>query len=150
MPRRINTPLTPDVCFWPGCRVCGRDSVAALLQRDGGRDGIHLLQLQLSSGAVGTAAVSYQQNAKQFFILQFAIILHFLFVWLVFFSPAVARCQGCVSSRWGCNWCIHEHVCTHKHACSQGVTIYNQNVSPRGRFVSVACARLKASCLFEV
>uniref|UniRef100_A0AAQ6AGA6 Plexin-B1 n=1 Tax=Amphiprion ocellaris TaxID=80972 RepID=A0AAQ6AGA6_AMPOC len=45
--------------------------------------------------------------------------------------PAVrsARCQGCVSSRWGCNWCIHQHVCTHKHTCSQGVTIYNQNVS---------------------
>lgn len=149
MPRRINT---PDVCFRPGCRVCGRDSVAALLQRDGGRDGIHLLQLQLRSGAVGTAAVSYQQNAKQllFFLFQFAIILHFLFV-CFFFSPAtVARCRGCVSSRWGCNWCIHEHVCTHKHKCSQGVTIYNQNVSPRGRFVSVACARLKASCLFEV
>ncbi|XP_070695230.1 plexin-B1 [Pempheris klunzingeri] len=39
-------------------------------------------------------------------------------------------CQGCVSSRWGCNWCIHQHVCTHKHACSRGVTIYNQNFKP--------------------
>ncbi|XP_024860656.1 plexin-B1 isoform X2 [Kryptolebias marmoratus] len=39
-------------------------------------------------------------------------------------------CQGCVSSRWGCNWCIHEHVCTHKHTCSQGVTIYNQHECP--------------------
>ncbi|XP_037628792.1 plexin-B1 isoform X2 [Sebastes umbrosus] len=39
-------------------------------------------------------------------------------------------CQGCVSSRWGCNWCIHQHVCTHKHTCSQGVTIYNQNECP--------------------
>uniref|UniRef100_A0A3Q3RV40 Plexin-B1 n=1 Tax=Mastacembelus armatus TaxID=205130 RepID=A0A3Q3RV40_9TELE len=29
------------------------------------------------------------------------------------------RCQGCVSSRWGCNWCIHQHVCTHNHTCSQ-------------------------------
>uniref|UniRef100_A0A7N9AMH0 Plexin-B1 n=1 Tax=Mastacembelus armatus TaxID=205130 RepID=A0A7N9AMH0_9TELE len=28
-------------------------------------------------------------------------------------------CQGCVSSRWGCNWCIHQHVCTHNHTCSQ-------------------------------
>uniref|UniRef100_A0A3Q2CFA0 Plexin b1a n=1 Tax=Cyprinodon variegatus TaxID=28743 RepID=A0A3Q2CFA0_CYPVA len=35
-------------------------------------------------------------------------------------------CQGCVSSRWGCNWCIHEHVCTHKHTCSQGVTFTPQ------------------------
>ncbi|XP_051906322.1 plexin-B1-like isoform X2 [Hippocampus zosterae] len=39
-------------------------------------------------------------------------------------------CQGCVSSRWGCNWCIHEHVCTHRHTCSRGVTIYNQNDCP--------------------
>ncbi|XP_034551855.1 plexin-B1 isoform X2 [Notolabrus celidotus] len=39
-------------------------------------------------------------------------------------------CQGCVSSRWGCNWCIHQHVCTHKHTCSHGVTIYNQNECP--------------------
>ncbi len=47
-------------------------------------------------------------------------------------TPAVylARCQGCVSSRWGCNWCIHQHVCTHENTCNQGVTIYNQNVSP--------------------
>uniref|UniRef100_A0A667XK82 Plexin-B1 n=1 Tax=Myripristis murdjan TaxID=586833 RepID=A0A667XK82_9TELE len=40
-------------------------------------------------------------------------------------------CQGCVSSRWGCNWCVHQHVCTHKHTCDRGVTIYNQNVSSR-------------------
>ncbi|XP_061689967.1 plexin-B1-like [Syngnathoides biaculeatus] len=39
-------------------------------------------------------------------------------------------CQGCVSSRWGCNWCIHEHVCTHRHTCSHGVTIYNKNFKP--------------------
>ncbi|XP_061637326.1 plexin-B1 isoform X2 [Phyllopteryx taeniolatus] len=39
-------------------------------------------------------------------------------------------CHGCVSSRWGCNWCIHEHVCTHRHTCSQGVTIYNKNDCP--------------------
>ncbi|XP_015254208.1 PREDICTED: plexin-B1-like isoform X2 [Cyprinodon variegatus] len=39
-------------------------------------------------------------------------------------------CQGCVSSRWGCNWCIHEHVCTHKHTCSQGVTVHNRHECP--------------------
>ncbi|TMS15734.1 Plexin-B1, partial [Larimichthys crocea] len=44
-------------------------------------------------------------------------------------------CQGCVSSRWGCNWCIHQHVCTHKHTCSQGVTIYNQNFKPPTRTI---------------
>ncbi|CAL8277028.1 unnamed protein product, partial [Arctogadus glacialis] len=37
-------------------------------------------------------------------------------------------CQGCVGSRWGCNWCIHQHLCTHKHTCDHGVTIYNQKV----------------------
>ncbi|XP_033943662.1 plexin-B1 isoform X2 [Pseudochaenichthys georgianus] len=39
-------------------------------------------------------------------------------------------CQGCVSSRWGCTWCIHQHICTHTHTCSRGVTIYNQNDCP--------------------
>uniref|UniRef100_A0A665T6W7 Plexin b1a n=1 Tax=Echeneis naucrates TaxID=173247 RepID=A0A665T6W7_ECHNA len=39
-------------------------------------------------------------------------------------------CYGCVSSRWGCNWCIHQHVCTHKRTCSQGATIYSQNFKP--------------------
>uniref|UniRef100_A0A8C6Q6W2 Plexin b1a n=1 Tax=Nothobranchius furzeri TaxID=105023 RepID=A0A8C6Q6W2_NOTFU len=42
----------------------------------------------------------------------------------------LSGCQGCVSSRWGCNWCIREHVCTHRHTCSQGFTIYNQHECP--------------------
>uniref|UniRef100_A0A8C7VRA6 Plexin-B1 n=1 Tax=Oncorhynchus mykiss TaxID=8022 RepID=A0A8C7VRA6_ONCMY len=37
-------------------------------------------------------------------------------------------CRGCVSSRWGCNWCIHQHMCTNK-ICDVGVTIYNKHVS---------------------
>ncbi|KAF4079115.1 hypothetical protein AMELA_G00189360 [Ameiurus melas] len=36
-------------------------------------------------------------------------------------------CHGCVSSRWGCNWCVREHVCTHKTQCEQEVIIYNEN-----------------------
>ncbi|KAI4873769.1 hypothetical protein NFI96_010626 [Prochilodus magdalenae] len=36
-------------------------------------------------------------------------------------------CIGCVSSRWRCNWCIHQHVCTPKATCDQGVIIYNQH-----------------------
>ncbi|KAL6120090.1 plxnb1 [Pungitius sinensis] len=39
-------------------------------------------------------------------------------------------CHGCISSRWGCNWCIHQHVCTHKRTCSRGVTVYNHNFKP--------------------
>uniref|UniRef100_A0A8C5F0C9 Plexin-B1 n=1 Tax=Gouania willdenowi TaxID=441366 RepID=A0A8C5F0C9_GOUWI len=30
----------------------------------------------------------------------------------------VFSCQGCVLSRWGCNWCVHQHLCTHKPASS--------------------------------
>uniref|UniRef100_A0A8C7DFB6 Plexin b1a n=1 Tax=Oncorhynchus kisutch TaxID=8019 RepID=A0A8C7DFB6_ONCKI len=37
-------------------------------------------------------------------------------------------CRGCVSSRWGCNWCIHQHMCTIK-ICDEGVTIYNKHVT---------------------
>uniref|UniRef100_A0A8C8FIP9 Sema domain-containing protein n=1 Tax=Oncorhynchus tshawytscha TaxID=74940 RepID=A0A8C8FIP9_ONCTS len=39
-------------------------------------------------------------------------------------------CRGCVSSRWGCNWCIHQHFCTPNTSCDEGVTIYNKHVSP--------------------
>uniref|UniRef100_A0A7N8YKG7 Plexin-B1 n=1 Tax=Mastacembelus armatus TaxID=205130 RepID=A0A7N8YKG7_9TELE len=38
-------------------------------------------------------------------------------------------CRGCVLSQWGCNWCIHQHSCTHKPTCEKGVIIYNQHVS---------------------
>ncbi|XP_061583991.1 plexin-B1-like isoform X1 [Cololabis saira] len=36
-------------------------------------------------------------------------------------------CRGCVLSKWGCNWCVHQHLCTHKPVCAQGVMIYNQH-----------------------
>ncbi|XP_053171370.1 plexin-B1 [Scomber japonicus] len=36
-------------------------------------------------------------------------------------------CRGCVLSRWGCNWCVHQHSCTHKPTCEEGVIIYNQH-----------------------
>ncbi|XP_056106008.1 plexin-B1 isoform X1 [Rhinichthys klamathensis goyatoka] len=36
-------------------------------------------------------------------------------------------CSGCVNSRWKCNWCIHQHVCTHRPTCDRGAIIYNQN-----------------------
>ncbi|XP_072540737.1 plexin-B1 isoform X3 [Salminus brasiliensis] len=36
-------------------------------------------------------------------------------------------CRGCVSSRWGCNWCVQQHACTHKAECERGVIIYNEN-----------------------
>ncbi|XP_026538823.1 plexin-B1-like [Notechis scutatus] len=37
-----------------------------------------------------------------------------------------APCQGCVSSHWGCNWCVHQHLCTHKSVCENGPIIYNR------------------------
>ncbi|XP_010226964.1 PREDICTED: plexin-B1 [Tinamus guttatus] len=37
-----------------------------------------------------------------------------------------APCQKCVSSPWRCNWCIQQHLCTHKAACEEGTIIYNE------------------------
>ncbi|XP_049589033.1 plexin-B1 [Syngnathus scovelli] len=36
-------------------------------------------------------------------------------------------CRGCVLSRWACNWCVHQHTCTHEPTCDRGVIIYNQH-----------------------
>ncbi|XP_034725018.1 plexin-B1 isoform X2 [Etheostoma cragini] len=44
-------------------------------------------------------------------------------------------CHGCVLSRWGCNWCVHQHLCTHKPTCEEGVIIYNQH-GDEGSYVS--------------
>uniref|UniRef100_A0A8C7DBA0 Plexin-B1 n=1 Tax=Oncorhynchus kisutch TaxID=8019 RepID=A0A8C7DBA0_ONCKI len=38
-------------------------------------------------------------------------------------------CRGCVSSRWGCNWCIHQHMCTIK-ICDEGPTAVPTTHSP--------------------
>uniref|UniRef100_A0A9J8C3D2 Plexin-B1 n=1 Tax=Cyprinus carpio carpio TaxID=630221 RepID=A0A9J8C3D2_CYPCA len=38
-------------------------------------------------------------------------------------------CRGCVNSRWKCNWCVHQHVCTHRSMCDRGAIIYNQHFS---------------------
>uniref|UniRef100_A0A673ZNE7 Plexin b1a n=1 Tax=Salmo trutta TaxID=8032 RepID=A0A673ZNE7_SALTR len=46
-------------------------------------------------------------------------------------------CRGCVSSRWGCNWCIHQHFCTSNISCDEGVTIYNKHVRPPTGYQSV-------------
>ncbi|XP_047438913.1 plexin-B1 isoform X2 [Mugil cephalus] len=54
-------------------------------------------------------------------------------------------CRGCVLSRWGCNWCIHQHSCTHKPTCDEGVIIYNQHFklptsSPATKTIKVTTA----------
>ncbi|XP_051996900.1 plexin-B1 [Xyrauchen texanus] len=36
-------------------------------------------------------------------------------------------CHGCVQSHWGCNWCVHQHRCTHKTMCDEGLIIYNEH-----------------------
>uniref|UniRef100_A0A673HKW9 Plexin-B1-like n=1 Tax=Sinocyclocheilus rhinocerous TaxID=307959 RepID=A0A673HKW9_9TELE len=38
-------------------------------------------------------------------------------------------CHGCVQSRWGCNWCVNQHMCTHKAVCDKGLIIYNEHVT---------------------
>uniref|UniRef100_A0A8C8JVS2 Plexin-B1 n=1 Tax=Oncorhynchus tshawytscha TaxID=74940 RepID=A0A8C8JVS2_ONCTS len=37
--------------------------------------------------------------------------------------------------RWGCNWCVHQHTCTHKPTCDKGVIIYNEH-GDEGSYVS--------------
>ncbi|XP_048345772.1 plexin-B1 isoform X1 [Sphaerodactylus townsendi] len=37
-----------------------------------------------------------------------------------------APCQSCVSSHWGCHWCVHQHLCSHKTTCEEGTIIYNE------------------------
>ncbi|KAM8914803.1 plexin-B1 isoform 2-T2 [Spinachia spinachia] len=44
-------------------------------------------------------------------------------------------CRGCVLSKWSCNWCVHQHLCTHKPTCEEGVIIYNQH-GDEGSYVS--------------
>uniref|UniRef100_A0A2K6SL59 Plexin-B1 n=1 Tax=Saimiri boliviensis boliviensis TaxID=39432 RepID=A0A2K6SL59_SAIBB len=44
-----------------------------------------------------------------------------------------AQCQACVSSRWGCNWCVWQHLCTHKALCDSGPMVASRQsplVSP--------------------
>ncbi|NXX05579.1 PLXB1 protein, partial [Larus smithsonianus] len=57
-----------------------------------------------------------------------------------------APCQKCVSSLWGCNWCIQQHLCTHKAACEEGTIIYNERV----RLLLVPTASLQAVTEFPL
>uniref|UniRef100_A0AAQ4PQJ5 Plexin-B1 n=1 Tax=Gasterosteus aculeatus aculeatus TaxID=481459 RepID=A0AAQ4PQJ5_GASAC len=56
-------------------------------------------------------------------------------------------CRGCVLSRWGCNWCVHQHLCTHKPTCEEGVIIYNQHVSHSDRMPATTAAALATSTM---
>ncbi|XP_076985529.1 plexin-B1 [Tamandua tetradactyla] len=37
-----------------------------------------------------------------------------------------APCQACVSSRWGCHWCVWQHLCTHRTSCDVGPMVVSQ------------------------
>ncbi|KAF6313315.1 plexin B1 [Rhinolophus ferrumequinum] len=37
-----------------------------------------------------------------------------------------AQCQACVSSRWRCNWCVWQYLCTHKISCDSGPMVVSQ------------------------
>ncbi|KAM4654310.1 plexin-B1 isoform 4-T7 [Amazona ochrocephala] len=58
-----------------------------------------------------------------------------------------APCKKCVSSLWGCNWCIQQHLCTHKAACEEGIIIYNERaqIPTSGVFPSSAAPLTKSS-----
>uniref|UniRef100_A0A8C7UCB7 Plexin-B1 n=1 Tax=Oncorhynchus mykiss TaxID=8022 RepID=A0A8C7UCB7_ONCMY len=55
-------------------------------------------------------------------------------------------CRGCVLSRWGCNWCVHQHTCTHKPTCDKGVIIYNEHVSHTHTATNGQLARGQTAC----
>uniref|UniRef100_A0AAQ4RTT6 Plexin-B1 n=1 Tax=Gasterosteus aculeatus aculeatus TaxID=481459 RepID=A0AAQ4RTT6_GASAC len=66
-----------------------------------------------------------------------------------------ARCQGCVSSRWGCSWCIHQHVCTHKRTltlfnCSVGRSDCSRCRTADPKYGCVWCAGVSGSrCVYR-
>ncbi|RXM27602.1 Plexin-B1 [Acipenser ruthenus] len=37
-----------------------------------------------------------------------------------------APCHRCVSSDWGCNWCLLGHSCTHLESCPAHLVVYNR------------------------
>nr|XP_009294949.1 plexin-B1 isoform X3 [Danio rerio] len=64
-------------------------------------------------------------------------------------------CSGCVNSRWKCNWCIHQHVCTHRSTCDSGAIIYNQHeeeslLVSRGSQACPCVERIQGSSLLPV
>uniref|UniRef100_A0A8C3PYF8 Plexin-B1 n=1 Tax=Chrysolophus pictus TaxID=9089 RepID=A0A8C3PYF8_CHRPC len=60
-----------------------------------------------------------------------------------------APCQKCVSSPWGCNWCVQQHLCTHKAACEEGAIIYNERaqIPTSSVFPSSAAPLTKSSTI---
>uniref|UniRef100_A0A673IQ08 Plexin-B1 n=1 Tax=Sinocyclocheilus rhinocerous TaxID=307959 RepID=A0A673IQ08_9TELE len=62
-------------------------------------------------------------------------------------------CRGCVNSRWKCNWCVHQHVCTHRSTCDRGAIIYNQHESllvSRGPHACPCVEGIRGSSLLPV
>nr|XP_030722827.1 plexin-B1 isoform X7 [Globicephala melas] len=41
-----------------------------------------------------------------------------------------AQCQACVRSLWGCNWCVWQHLCTHKALCDAGPMVVSRQSPP--------------------
>uniref|UniRef100_A0A671KPC3 Plexin-B1 n=1 Tax=Sinocyclocheilus anshuiensis TaxID=1608454 RepID=A0A671KPC3_9TELE len=65
----------------------------------------------------------------------------------------ICSCHGCVQSRWGCNWCVNQHMCTHKAVCDKGLIIYNEHVSTFVNLGASACPcveKIQGSSLLPV
>uniref|UniRef100_A0A4W3JJK5 Plexin-B1 n=1 Tax=Callorhinchus milii TaxID=7868 RepID=A0A4W3JJK5_CALMI len=54
-------------------------------------------------------------------------------------------CRGCVSSRWGCNWCVLQHHCTHNTSCEDPLIIFNENVSAQITLYNCSVGRTDCS-----
>uniref|UniRef100_A0A8B9CAV9 Plexin-B1 n=1 Tax=Anser brachyrhynchus TaxID=132585 RepID=A0A8B9CAV9_9AVES len=102
-------------------------------------DSLMLCLLTVWQSYSGSISKKFLFSLSDHVTIKLVVRFHDIFIASVDFSfydcAAVALCQKCVSSPWGCNWCIQQHLCTHKAACEEGIIIYNERVcllSPSG------------------
>uniref|UniRef100_A0A672QMJ8 Plexin-B1 n=1 Tax=Sinocyclocheilus grahami TaxID=75366 RepID=A0A672QMJ8_SINGR len=79
--------------------------------------------LRLESLSQYNASLGEQKQMGLIYAVTSKLLVHYVL------SRSVFRCRGCVNSRWKCNWCVHQHVCTHRSMCDRGAIIYNQHFS---------------------
>uniref|UniRef100_A0A8C1M7I8 Plexin-B1 n=1 Tax=Cyprinus carpio TaxID=7962 RepID=A0A8C1M7I8_CYPCA len=83
--------------------------------------------LRVESLSQYNASLGEQKQMGLIYAVTFKLLAHCVL------SHSVCRCRGCVNSRWKCNWCVHQHVCTHRSMCDRGAIIYNQHFTREQR-----------------
>uniref|UniRef100_A0A671TN90 Plexin b1b n=1 Tax=Sparus aurata TaxID=8175 RepID=A0A671TN90_SPAAU len=96
----------------PGLPVLEKDESYSCFFEDS-----HSLAIVTESGVTchspDTSQVPIRINVTHCLPLSFVTMLQ------VFPLQSYFICRGCVLSRWGCNWCVHQHLCTHNAPCYQ-------------------------------